>query len=493
MSFTTQSGDLSAFAEVVPGSAQYGPAERASILTQRRRARVTPQTGMSYGSAGAGAGGGQVQFLIADQGGLLDLASVVVNYTIQTSTGSSSTACPDDGHPFMTVQALLNGQLLENIQNAPKLANVEMTMGGSKNYYQTAGSLQGFELLNNDLVTTIPVQGTGAAGISAWGYVTGNQGSIQKRSTRASAAIFNNIAGEQRSIPLGLMMGLGRMKQYLPIALTGELAFLFVLGQPADVLFDTASVTAADYSLSNVSIEYDIVVPDQRYMQVLQTVAMTDPTGLTMPYESSIVTAAAQIAASATSLTQNDLIVSRATNHLLRASVVQIPTTAVSLVGFPSQSCFGHAGTYSVQFRIGSQVYPQVAAAGDASLFNMSLTAYGSVKGENGTVANRVLWANSTNGATAGTAAVYETAESSASGTLKFCYGDRFVPTYGFQTVKGSAIPLDVDGVSLAGASGSQLIASLVSAPGVAYTPYIILTALRFIKAQGGAVQVVGA
>ena len=143
MAFTTQSGDLYPFTEVVPASAQFGAPERSSILTQRRRARVTPQTGASYGSAGTGGGGAQVQFLIADQGGLLDLRSVVLNYTIQTYT-TSTTACPDDGHPFMTVQALLNGQLLENIQNAPKLANVEMTMGASKSYYQTAGSFQGF-------------------------------------------------------------------------------------------------------------------------------------------------------------------------------------------------------------------------------------------------------------------------------------------------------------------------------------------------------------
>ena len=490
MAFTTQTGDLYPFTEVVPASAQFGAPERSSILTQRRRARVTPQTGQSYGSAGQGAGGAQVQFLLADQGGLLDCRSIVLNYTIQTYA-SSTTACPDDGHPFMTVQALLNGQLLENIQNAPKLANVEMTMGASKSYYQTAGSLQGFELLNNDLVTNVP-SSTVTASITAWGYVSGNQGSIQVRSSRAASAKFNNIAGEQRSIPLGLVMGLGRAKQYIPIALTGELAFVLIAGQPGDVLFDVASTTAGDFSLSNVSLEYDIVVPDQRYMQVLQKVAMEDPVGLTMPYESSIVTAAAAITSSA-SMTQNDLIVSRATNHLLRASVVQIPTAAVSLQGFPSQSCFGHAGTYSVQFRIGSQVYPQIAAQGDAALFNMSLCAYGSAEQENGTVTNRVLWGNSTNGATAGTAAVYETAEASASGTLKFCYADRFIPTYGFQTVKGGVQPLDVDGVSLAGASGSQLIASLVQAPGVAYTPFVILTALRFVKCQGGAVQVVGA
>jgi hypothetical protein len=490
MSFTTQSGDLYPFTEVVPASAQFGAPERSSILTQRRRARVTPQTGSSYGSAGQGAGGAQVQFLLADQGGLLDMRSIVLNYTIQTAT-SSTTACPDDGHPFMTVQALLNGQLLENIQNAPKLANVEMTMGASKTYYQTAGSLQGFELLNNDLVTNIPSSSV-TASITAWGYATGNQPSVQVRSSRAAAARFNNIAGEQRSIPLGLMMGLGRMKQYLPIALTGELALVLIAGTANDVLFDIASTTAGDFSLSQVSLEYDIVVPDQRYMQVLQKVAMEDAVGLTMPYESSIVTAAAAISSSA-SMTQNDLIVSRATNHLLRASVVQVPTSAVSLQGFPSQSCFSHAGVFSAQFRIGSQVYPQIAAQGDAALFNMSLSAYGSPMQENGTVTNRVLWGNSTNAATAGTAAVYETAESSASGTLKFCYADRFIPTYGFQTVKGGAVPLDVDGVSLAGASGSQLIASLVSAPGVAYTPFVILTALRFIKAQGGAVQVVGA
>jgi hypothetical protein len=391
----------------------------------------------------------------------------------------------------MTVQALLNGQLLENIQNAPKLANVEMTMGASKSYYQTAGSLQGWELLNNDLVTNIPSSSV-TASITAWGYVSGNQGSVQVRTSRAASARFNNIAGEQRSIPLGLMMGLGRMKQYLPIALTGELAFVLIAGQPGDVLFDIASTTAGDFSLSNVNIEYDIVVPDQRYMAVLQKVAMEDPVGLTMPYESSIVTAAAAISSSA-SMTQNDLIVSRATNHLLRASVVQVPTTAVALQGFPSQSCFSHAGVFSVQFRIGSQVYPQIAAQGDAALFNMSLSAYGSPENENGTVTNRCLWGNSTNGATAGTAAVYETAESSASGTLKFCYADKFIPTYGFATVKGGVVPLDVDGVSLAGASGSQLIASLVSAPAVAYTPFVIITALRFIKAQGGAVQVVGA
>jgi hypothetical protein len=112
---------------------------------------------------------------------------------------------------------------------------------------------------------------------------------------------------------------------------------------------------------------------------------------------------------------------------------------------------------------------------------------------ENGTVTNRCLWGNSTSGATAGTAAVLETAMVSTGGSAKWAYADRFIPSYGFQVVKGAAEPMSVDGVSLAGASGSQLIVSLVQAPGVAYTPFVVLTALKFIKAQGGAVSVVGA
>jgi hypothetical protein len=41
--------------------------------------------------------------------------------------------------------------------------------------------------------------------------------------------------------------------------------------------------------------------------------------------------------------------------------------------------------------------------------------------------------------------------------------------------------------------AGSQIIHTIVSAPQTNYTPYVLLTALRFIKASGGAVSVVGA
>jgi hypothetical protein len=60
MSFQNQSGDLSSFAEVVPEAARVGGLTKSSLLTQRRRCRVVPQTGASSSPSS------QVQFLIAD-------------------------------------------------------------------------------------------------------------------------------------------------------------------------------------------------------------------------------------------------------------------------------------------------------------------------------------------------------------------------------------------------------------------------------------------
>jgi hypothetical protein len=491
MSFLNQSGDLSPFNEVVPDAARVTGLTRSSILTQRRRCRIIPQSGQNYGSAGAGAGNSQLQFLIADQGGLVDPRSIVINYFIQTS--GTGAPVPDDGHPFTTVQVLMNGQLMDNTQNAMKYTNVEMKMGGSRTVYQSSGSFMGFELLNNDLISTLPVAGSSSviASDGQFGYVKNNVADISTRTTRSANAITNNIAGEPRSIPLGLLSGVGRMKSYLPVSLLGELSIVLITGTASEVLFNPSSNASGDYSLAQVSLEYDVVVPAPQYMSLLQQISMEE-SGLNLPFESAIVTAGAGISSSST-LTENSVIVSRATNHLLRASVVQIPTSLLASINFPSQSCFGHAGVYSCYWRIGSQTYPQVACQGDAALFNMSQAAYGSVLQENGTVVNRSLWSNSTDGSTAGTPAVFETANASSGGTTKFAYGDSFIPSYGFQTVKGAAIPLDVDGVSLAGASGSQIITTLVQAPGTAYTPFVVLTALKFIKASGGAVQVVGA
>jgi hypothetical protein len=488
MSFMNPAGDLSPFSEIVPSAISLDKPTKSSIVSARRRVKVFPQTGPSAGASGAGGGSQQVQFLVADQGGLLDPRSMVLNYTINTS--GASAPCPDDGHVFTTFQLLINGQLLDNIQQAAKVSNIEMKLGGSKSFYSSAGSFMGFQLLNADLNAAVP-SSTDTTSIGAWGYVAGNQAAAAVRSARVADVRTGNVAGQQISIPLGLISGFGRCAQYIPLSVLGELSIVAVTGTANDVLFTTSSSTAGDYSLSRISLEYDIVVPTAGYLSMLQKVAMED--GFMIPYESTIVATGGVIAASSSALQESSVIVSRGTNFLLRASVVQIPVTGGSTLGYPSQSCFAHAGTNSFQVKIGSQVYPQLPAEQDAAMFTTSLAAYGSPMNENGSVVNRALWAQSTNAGTAGTPATYETAQVASGGTVKFCYADSFIPSYGFQTIKGGAEPSLLDAVSLAGASGSQLVVTLVSAPSTSYIPYVSLVATRLLTAGGGTVMVKGA
>jgi hypothetical protein len=121
----------------------------------------------------------------------------------------------------------------------------------------------------------------------------------------------------------------------------------------------------------------------------------------------------------------------------------------------------------------------------------MTALAYGSAGlNEASSVINRVSWAQTTNSAAPSYAAQ---ASSGYEGFNRFNYSDSFIPAYGFQNVKGDADPLAVDGISLSGASGSQLVCVVTNGPAVTITPTLGLVALRFIQAQAGSVRVQGA
>jgi len=484
--------------EVVPRAASVQGLTRSSILTARRRVRAAPQTGVTYGSAGANGGSQQIQFVIADQGGLLDPASVALVYNIKT-TGTGNEV-PDDSHPFTRMQISLNGQMLEDNAQAAKSTNAEVKLASSATWYKTSGSFCGFELLNNELntgPTTTPVTLAGAMATTqlysgAWCDVSGNVAAIAAR-TSAAATTANPLGGEQRSLPLGLISGVGRMKQYLPLSVLGEINLTLYTGSRQEIMFQNAlGNTDGDFSLAGVYIEYDIVVGHPEYMNLLARVA-NDPSeqGLVLPFESTIMTSSGTIAASASALVENSIVVSRATNHLVRTFLLQQTTSLLASTAVPSQSMFSHCQTNKVQWRVGSMYYPQIPAEGDASIWNMTALAYGSAGlNEASSVINRVAWAQTTNSAAPSYAAQ---ASSGYEGFNRFNYSDSFIPAYGFQNVKGDADPLAVDGISLSGASGSQLVCVVTNAPAVTITPTLGLVALRFIQAQAGSVRVQGA
>lgn len=497
MSSLYQSGSQLAMEEVVPAAAAVKGLTRSSILTQRRRIRIQAQGGRDYGTQTTGSnplssGGGnqQIQFLLSDAGGLVDPASICLIYNISTSPGATAanSAVPDDGHPFTRVQISLNGQLLDDVNSAAKNTNAEVALGATKDWYSTSGSFCGFELLNNELNTQLPA--SSVAGIQqyvgAWGDVSGNWFNLEARYDDAPTTA-NPLGGVQRVLPLGLISGIGRMKNYLPLNILGELSFTFFTGSANEVLFSPAG-GSPDFCLRGVYLCADIVIPHPAYAEVLSRMANEGGEGgLSMPYESTIVSQGGVMSASASALTDYSIIVSRATNNLVRSLAWFQPNASLTSVTRPIQSQFSHAFVNKIQWRIGSQFYPSIPAEGDGDIWAMSASAYGTagLNEQNG-VANRILWAQTT-------PAVTGAGGTGREGFNKFDYSDKFTPAYGFRVVKGAAEEIQMDGVSLAGASGSQAVVAVTAAPVVDTAPFVSLVATRVIQAANGQVRVLGA
>ena len=491
MSVLYQSGSQMPMEEVVPASAAVKGLTRSSILTQRRRVRLAAQGGRDYGTGtGASAAGGgnqQIQFLLSDAGGLVDPASISLVYNFCTNN-----AIPDDGHPFTRVQVSLNGQLLDDVNSAAKNTNAEVALSATKDWYSTAGSFCGFELLNNEL-------NTGTASIasatalqqycSAWGDVSGNWLNMEARYDDAPTTA-NPLGGVQRVLPLGLISGIGRMKNLLPLNILGELSFTFFTGSASEVCFTGAPAVAVnpDFSLKGVYLTADIVIPHPAYAEVLSRMANEGGEGgLSMVFESTIVSQGGVMTASASSLTDYSIVVSRATSNLVRSLVWLQPNAQLTAAKFPVQSCFNHAFTNKIQWRVGSQFYPSIPAEGDADIWATSASAYGTagLNEQNGVI-NRMLWAQTTPVAPV-------SAHTGGEGAYKFDYADKFIPAYGFRIVKGAAEEIAMDGISLSGASGSQMVVSITAAPYADTAPFVSLVALRVIQASNGQVRVLGA
>lgn len=495
MSALSQSGALLSDTEILPDALRAGGLTRASSVVERRRVRVAPQGGANYGAiaSGTGAGNSQIQFLVAGDG-MLDARSAVLNYTIFTS---GTNVAPDDGGVFTVQQTILNGIVVDNVTNCAKVASAQFRLGASKSYYTTAGSHAGQQLLNNDLIMTIPVAGGSSviASDGQYGYVANNYIDIATRAQRSSNLLGNNgVKGVQYSIPLAMLGNFWKCSNALPLGILGEINLTLVTGTAAEVLFSGVTAATPDYSLANVSLEFDLLIPSNDLMMVYKQVAM-DPSdsGLNYVVESNICTQAGSIgvnASAATALSEYVAIASRATNHLVRSTLMLFNRSGAASIQYPSQSCASYANTFSVGWRIGSQTFPQLAPQGSAALFSMTQNAYGSAMVETGTAINKMLWTNTTNFETAGTAATY-TAASEAT-TAKFAYGDSFLPSMSFEQVRGGYEKPSLQGVSLSGSSGSQIICSFVAAPPTDYNVFLIVTALKVIKCQGGGVRVEG-
>lgn len=477
--------------EVVPESipAMSEGMSKSSLLVSRRKIRFQPQTGTSASP------GSIVQFVLADSSSLLDVNSATISFTA-TTTGTGTETLDDGFSPCRRIQISLNGNLVEDIDHAHRLSNMEVYAGADKSWYQSQGSYAGYWKLNPDLVIGNPVGSTAAFAGATWGAANaatnstalGNVlqaynpgfgdmgGQVPATPTGAwSAAGVRTAAGETRIHPLSIMSGFFRCKQYIPLALLGELVVSFTLASAQEACLQATGSTDASYTLTDIFMECDVVQPHYALMELMTKVATSDgESGIVIPYESAIVSQGQSITNGTSSV-----IVSRATNNLRRLLYAHQLTAGLSSANFPSVSCFGYNATSNWQARIGSYYFPSQPASTDARMFGLLTSTYGEAVNDKPGLINRNLYTQTT-------------AADGTGGNVRNAFSDAFIVGYNFDSYKNTSGTniLDADGVSVLGQAGSQVVIQVTQTGSV--TPVVALIATRYLSLANGTLKIVG-
>ena len=450
---------------------------KSSLLVSRRKIRFQPQTGTSATP------GSIVQFVLADSSSLLDVNSATLSFTVTlsaaggTANGATNRMALDDGPSIVRrVQVSLNGNLVSDVDHAHRLCNMEVYASADKSWYQSAaGGYAGFWKFNPDLANGVFPTTTAAPMAGVYNPCFGD---IFADDTTAGGiwetAGVRQLAGEARIVPLSLLDGFFRCKNYIPLNLLGELVISFTLASNEEAIF-AESNTAATYSLSDIFMECDVVQPHYALNEIMMKQANSEgENGIVIPYESAIVSQGQSITSGTSSV-----VVSRATNNLRRLLYAHQLTTGLSTRAFPSVSCFGFNATSSWQVRCGSLYMPSQPATTIARMYGLLASAYGAAVNEKPGIMNIKTY-----GAT--------TALDGSGPAVKISYSDNFIVGYCFDAYKntGGLNYLDADGLSVLGQAGSQVVIQVAQTGSV--TPVVSLHATRYLSLMNGTLKIVG-
>ena len=472
--------------EVVPESipAMKDGLSKSSLLVSRRKVRFQPQTGTSANP------GNIVQFVLADSSSLLDVNSATIGFTVTTTAGTTANAAAtpvsmDDGLSWCRrLQVALNGNLVSDVDNIHRYSNMEVYAAADKAWYQSgAGGFAGFWKFNPDLALGAYPTGTNAPMAGAYNPAYADiEGDGTTTGGLHYAAGARQALGETRCIPLSLMDGFWRTKQYVPLNLLGELVISFTLASTVEAMFQLgAGGGATGYALTDIFMECDLVQPHYLLQELMTKQANADgENGIVIPYESAIVSQGQTLQNGTSSV-----IISRATNNLRRLLYAQQLTAGTSVITFPSVSCFGFNATTSWQVRCGSLYFPSQPATSLARCSGLLQSTYGDAINDKPGVYNIVTYGCTT--------AANGTVTTSWGGNHpKFAWSDNFIVGYNFDSYKntGGTNVLDADGLSVLGQAGSQVVVQVAQTGAV--TPVVALLATRYLSLMNGQLRIIG-
>ena len=312
-------------------------------------------------------------------------------------------------------------------------------MGADKAWIQGAGSFAGYWKDNAALASSgsaYQASNVVQSTITSYSYIDGDvTGALTNASKRYKA-------GMSLAVPLGLLSGAMRGKQYWPLSHMGEIVYQFTLAQNVESVFQATGATDGAYSISDIFLEADLVTPSYAYSQILSMLVQDEnEPGLVLPVETTI-TQQGQSISSGTNV-ESSIVVSRATNNLRKVVVVTQPTAALTNINFPSASCFNNNTFSQVQFRTGSLYFPSQPANSLARAFWMSCEAFNGgepLHAYNGVVNWNTYGLTTKNDGTQPASATYNTGQ--------LAWDDKFVLAYNFDNFHGGE-ELDADGVSV--------------------------------------------
>jgi len=485
--------------EVVPKVAKIaGQLAASSVITDRRRVRIVPQSGQSYTLGGGGTG--TVNFLIQDGAAYADLQSACLSFTVQITGAAANTAILDDGawSIFRRCLVSVNSTQADDIDRVAVKANQEIYSTVSQSWYDGPGSIMGlWKHSVNGIATAVATNPVGKD------VVASKYAPQVKALTEAAASQNAATATARYSFPVSLLTNFFREEQLYPCRNAGQLYIQLQLASATEASIHFVSATGAaaaaapTIAVSDMTLELDYVSLHPAYLEMMDKM-MNDPeeAGVSWAFDAHTVGAATLTAGGG----DQSAVYTKASQNLRSIHIVAQPQAALGSNGaaFGKQSTFVNPGAQNIQYRAGSLYFPAFQSIGSARMAMDLFGSYGSADSvDKASIVDSTNYNELTPSAAAGVALtlnVVGTDGTVAAGLAQRANSDCFSHGYCFDRLKRAKLEgEDLDGINTLSSSGSQIVAQVgTAALPEAMTLTGILRYTRVLRLHGGATQVLG-
>lgn len=484
--------------EIVPEVAKIaGKLSNASVITGRRRVRLTPQSGQTYVSS-AGGGANTVNILIQDGQSYADLLSACLSFNVvTTATGGSGACALDDGAFSVFRRALIsvNSTLMDDVDFLAKKVNAELASTVSQNFYDNVGSFMG---LYKSSTGAFGTNGVASGTPTVNGFI--DKYNVASKITLASAMYSDTNAATKHKfmVPMSLLSSFFRNQTLMPLRNAGQLYVQLNLASAVEACVCPPGVTNPSYTITDLTLEMDFIDLHPTYIALMdEMMEKPDSDGVRFAFDAHLCSSQNL----GNGVGAQNVIISKASQNLRSIQVIVQPTAGLSNVNYPAQSTFTNPGFVDIQYRIGSLYFPAFTTIGEHRAFADLQNAFGNLVSidKSGIIDLQNFYNATSSTGTMGLIAPYNGGFSNGGAGYQ-AYSDKFTHAYCFDKLKagtyGNGGTPDLDGINTLSSSGSQIVVQINSnILNVINEPVTLTGIVRFtrvLEIRGGATRIIG-